>query len=452
MERLRHTRFRASARRLVAGVAVLAAAFGAVPLNAARADPAYDWYLATITAGPDGVENMHFHMAAVGTTTGDAPLVSGLGIAVDSRPIYLRAQNFGLGTRTISTSRGAGGLRVEIAPGLQLTSGFDVFSTIGHLDPGQTYAVVVFQSGAADGAPTTDWTIGSGTATVDVTYGAGSTAVTAGDPGDDGVAANVDGTGAGTVLATRTAPAGILGVAVSHCEACRGSWAAPDGRSGGWVMKASQLVRTRTPAFAAATPEVDVGSTGFGGPAGTWTFRWEGADNVRGNNPAEILYAPIGDAWQAFAPDPPRPSAACAAGTALLDQDTPAVRASAFVHEPSPGEVHVCVRVEDAVSHAGAGGELVVTSGGSGPLGPPAVSTDTDACTSGPPNHAPGPHPYVGQAVLGKQVVLDVFQDADRAMVCVSVAGVGAVNVVVPYPAGVPRVELHPDPVVYGVG
>jgi hypothetical protein len=420
----------------------------AVPVTA-TADPSNDWAVATITAGPDGATNVVLHLTETGLLTGDAPSVFGYGLSLDDRLLDLRAFNFGLGPERISTSRDAGGIVVDIAPGKHgpsFAGGFDALLGVGRLEPGRKVSQVWFHAGSADDAPTWSLTVGSGSATVDVTYGGGSTAIVAGDPEDGGVSANLDATGIGTVRATRTPAAGIVGATVSHCNACRGSWVAPDGRSGGLFMAAPEWVRLRQPALALVSPEVDVGARGFAGPAGTWRFGWDGLDHVaKENEPAEIVYAPIGDEWHRFAADPVLPSNDCAAGTLVADQTVGTVRVAVRSAAPSATETDVCVRAEDAVSRVGTGAELVVRSTGSGGPSAPELGSDAAACTA-PANQQPGPHPYTDLAVLGVRLALDAYRDDTRAMLCVVVGTVG-VQVVVPLPAGAPAVDVRPDPV-----
>ncbi|HEU0129520.1 MAG TPA: hypothetical protein VFQ85_00835 [Mycobacteriales bacterium] len=439
-----------SVRRALACTAVLAVAAGLLPGLAAGADPTYDWHVLTITAGPVGADDVKVELHATGEVTGLAPVVLGVGTALDGRLTFLQAYNLGLGRRSVSTSRGAGSVRVDLPRDRAgAGGGIDQYVTVAHLNPGQSYAVLTMETGVAQTAPVVTSAVGSGDAAVSVVAGSGSGVIDAGNPGDGGVSANVDGTGAGAVKATRDLPAGVVGVGVSRCNACRAGWEAPDGRVGGYVMKGPQWAGARGLLPAQRVPEADVSPTAFGGPAGTWTFRWDGLDTASaGNTPAELVYAPVGGAWPWFTPDVSRASATCSGGLSIYDVTTRAVRSRATV-TAAGAETRVCVRVEDPVSHVGVGGALVLTGGTRAPSAP-SVGTDPAACaTQAEPNQAPGPHPWMDETVLGVPTGLDLYQSGSRAVLCASVGGT-ALDVVVPL--GGPGVELRPDPVTYEVG
>jgi hypothetical protein len=133
---------------------------------------------------------------------------------------------------------------------------------------------------------------------------------------EGGAAVGAGPSGAGTVTASRVLGRGIVGAMHVDCE-CTGSWRGPGRRTGTWT---SARVYLDFPLF---FPGLWEGEWGFAGPAGRWSWLWNGAAiptpyGVLESGPAHLLssaaiggYAPIGEDWRLFR----GPSGCCIAAT-----------------------------------------------------------------------------------------------------------------------------------------
>lgn len=347
-------------RRLLLALALL------VPALPGHATAPYDWSVVTVTAGPAGAGNVAVHLSATGTTNAD-PYVLGDAASLDGRPLYVEAYNVGFGGNRITTTTEVGSVDIEVTPGRAGVNngGIEAYLFVGVLAPNQTYSMLLFGTSVFRDEPALTWSAGSGSVTVTVTNGAGTTAILAGDPRDHGAAADLAGTGAGAQVATRTVGTGIVGTGVTHCEGCHASWAAPDGRTGDMVLTPPQLNLVRP--VPSAVEQVGFES-GFAGPAGEWTFGWQGVDAATAvpaaTRPVEIVYVPVGDLWPLFARDytsaDPRPSGACDEGGTVSEEQVLTTHQRVTAVHRSAKETDVCVRVSEDLTGTSAGGEVVV--------------------------------------------------------------------------------------------
>lgn len=185
-------------------------------------------------------------------------------------------------TRTLEITRPtAGGFGVGAALGVH-----------GHAMPGETIRFLLFVPGARVTGWFAELEVDGVSYPATVTTGSGSGVVRVAEAGM-GVgletppgALPLPAHSFGLNTLAREVPAGAIGaLQIFHCAEgteCESSWSSPDGRS-------ASVEHTRGPHWAGAS-----GESVFTGPAGAWTFSWEGFSD----SGIVAAYAPVGEAWR----------------------------------------------------------------------------------------------------------------------------------------------------------
>ena len=295
-----------AAHALVVSVLIVGA-----PFADAAPRPGPDWMVAWGEDLPDSVI-----VTATVRPTGHGPLVVGAGMGTlqgRDPDIYIGPTSIDNGDRDfawISVYRvGGDGISVRTRVGSVSTTvdvlparagAYQLVARLGAPD-GRYEAVTLFVANGsfAEHAVTYDGLVPSG---MNVRFGTGSRALAVTDGGGAGLSAGP----AGAALATRElrSPRGIVGAYDVYCVACHGEFAGP--KTGG-MFASAQLYANN--AFIFYWSE---GQNEFAGPAGRWSFSWNGGtvnDPYRAlwegssallASPVYAAYAPIGDAWKFF--------------------------------------------------------------------------------------------------------------------------------------------------------
>lgn len=269
-----------------------------LPIAAQAQEPAMDWVIVKVTAGPSGAEQVRTSFSLYAEARPGGSMMFGRGWGRDEGYIFLSVEPLSSSEPTrITTTQELGGQTLELAgsgSGGSLGLGAS-FSAI-RLDPNDTDAFIYFFPGGT----ITDVYAPPGTArtgSVDVTLvtGSGSTALRVADPDADGPAVAAGPVVAGVASDSFASPTGLTGAFVARglCIACFGTWSSPT-RSGFALDSEGGAVGGREFVFA-------------DGP-GSWSWSWTGAGVARTffggplNSPVYAAYAPVGDDWRFFGP------------------------------------------------------------------------------------------------------------------------------------------------------
>jgi hypothetical protein len=238
--------------------------------QAQTAVPAGDWFVLTVTAGPQGAENWDAAFSIAGKRTGQ-PIVHGAAIAGAERTEG--KVTTGLGSSLIlGASAGPVQMREEALPVEGDAFGLKVTASGSRLAPGATVHVLSFASGTTAQASDMAASAKTGSVIASMTSGNGSQALLLID-GEDGAAVELAATGAGVGQGYSVDSPGLVGGFVS-CISCSPTWKAPDGRSGGEGV--------------------------FSGPSGRWALAWSGVVDPQTGRASVGGYAPIGSLWRHF--------------------------------------------------------------------------------------------------------------------------------------------------------
>lgn len=280
---------------VLTGLALVAGLLN-VPASRAEADGPGDWTIARFQAGPDGAY-IRYGWSAQGRRVGSDPLVLGtvqrqsnqLTGADVYEPMTFEVPTDGM---TVRTSNEAGALNVEAIPN---SKGLYAFSQgrVIILDPNESATLVSFVGGATATTVGFNWILDLGSVTVTSSRGSGTQLLRPVDRTHSGMAVEAGYVGAGRTSQTRNLPAGIVGGLVRTCEGCNVAWSAPDGRSGAaesrGVSAQGIYLRQRN------------GGTHFAGPAGSWTWTFEGVDgDPTASTQVLGAYVPVGAAHSEF--------------------------------------------------------------------------------------------------------------------------------------------------------
>lgn len=255
-----------------------------------------DWMITRIQAGPDGAY-VRYGWNAIGKRNGDDPIVMGTvrrqSGEFTSDDVY-EPENWyvPINGMRVRTSQGAGGMDVEAYP-----SGRDTW-TYGQgtnviLDANQSAILVSYVAGSTNTQEFLNWDLFLGHATVTTTTGLGTQLLRQVDKFSGGIAVDAGYASAGATTQSRSTPTGIVGGFVRVCEYCTMQWTSPDGRTGASIVRGG--------AYQGIGYRERTGSRFYAGPAGTWTWRWEGLQvDPRVTNQPLGAYAPVGEAWREF--------------------------------------------------------------------------------------------------------------------------------------------------------
>ncbi|MGH2829804.1 MAG: hypothetical protein ACRDJM_04920 [Actinomycetota bacterium] len=264
---------------------------GALIASPARAGTT-DWVLLKLTVGAVA-GGVSIRIDGKARPTGGHAAVAGGGFGSDAGGSIL-VGNAGANPLRLQSTKGAGGLSVEILPSNEGPEfSFSVFIIGGiPMDPGETIEELFFiANGEITKFTTTVVTAPEGAESA-ARSGNGSAALPIADPSNGGIAVAFGEVVAGAAARSEQTARAIAGGIVWTCSVCSGDWHAPDGRSGDW-----------TGVFGAAE-----GSLTFAGPAGHWAWTWSGESHQQSlatlaGEPVFGAYAPIGDDWVFFRHD-----------------------------------------------------------------------------------------------------------------------------------------------------
>jgi hypothetical protein len=281
---------RLSIRRCARGtrlllVAALAVSGSMVP---ARAD-VIDWVTLKVTAGSTGGD-VRMGIDGRARLTGGEAAYTGIGDGSDAGGFIL-VSNAGADPLRVQTTKGAGGLSIEVLPavgGGELQFHIVMLGAV-HLDPGETLEHIFFIANGEIIEQTTHVDLAPVGATQLTTTGNGSRALPIADPQNAGIAVAVGEIVVGTATHSEQTTSGIAGGVATQCTICVGDWHSPDGRSGTWNGE----------------PGAAFGDLTFAGPAGDWAWTWTGESHsqspaILAGEPMFGAYAPIGDDWVFF--------------------------------------------------------------------------------------------------------------------------------------------------------
>lgn len=282
-------------RRRLAVVAGVVVATVGVPAASRASSPATDFVLVQLVAGSDGASGVNIEVTGTVAQTQSGTLVVGAGFGADLGGYTggdVTAADVASTGVTVGTSSERGGVNVAVGSPVGLVYQFSSAATLWSppLEAGDRFDLVVFfpNGEILSSQPTVN--VGFGTVETTVTMGSGSRTLDVAAAGDGGTAVAVGGFASGTNTHHATTSTGIVGTIIAeNCNACTGTWAAPDGRSGSWS------VPSRSPVPGMVTYYQ------FGGPAGDWAWTWTGSQSQLHESSADYgAYAPIGPDWVLF--------------------------------------------------------------------------------------------------------------------------------------------------------
>jgi hypothetical protein len=194
----------------------------------------------------------------------------------------------GGGPLELTTTGDAGGTRVSLAASPVNTGEAPFGTTLSaeRLAPGETVVgIAVLGNTVFAPLPKPRPVVKSGSVTVRLVQLSGTRVTRVGDPASDGAAADVVTAGGGVQSASTRLRTPVAGAFVTGgINLSSAAFRAPDGVTGRW-------------ASAVATGG---GALSFAGPAGAWSFEWEGADTVLGGSPIAWFTTPVGAYWRFF--------------------------------------------------------------------------------------------------------------------------------------------------------
>lgn len=238
----------------------------------ARASAPLNWALITLTAGARGASGPVVIGASAGWWPRTGPLMAG----------YALDHAQGASVRAWHSSGGE----------------YRFFSSIGGLRPAEKARYVVFfPGGVLRGVPkvVSKPSKGSWTVAVSLRTGARTIALASAEKSTGSFAGDLQ---AGTYAHTERVRTGIIGTQVMGCNVCAGSWVTPDGRSSKWISHAN-------PNDALPTNAILPSAAAFRGPAGSWTWSYDGSVSGEGaangsGEPVLAVIVPVGDLWKSL--------------------------------------------------------------------------------------------------------------------------------------------------------
>lgn len=142
------------------------------------------------------------------------------------------------------------------------------------------------------------------------------------------------------------------------------------------------------------------------------------------------------------------PSTTCDSGSQIIDNTVEGLHTKLYTLKNGTA-VDICVRLDNALTGTGAGGDLVINPTGVpgvtiGPVSEPFIDTYSGACAlSG--NKLPGSHPISSGGIDGIPYLIDAYYDGTQAWLCFAA---GSLNERLFVPISVPTVGVDPGSLV----
>lgn len=243
-----------------------------------------------VTAGDRPVHQLTVTQEGDVVPDGKGQLVLGLGGTQPKyRPQLLAVAQVSPGPVTLTTTRGAGALSVAVTGGSSSALPFTSHLYVHDLPAHATQRILVFFGHATMTLRPLHVDQHSDDARVTRVVGDRVDTLDDVEPQDNGVGiAAGPAAASATTSRSLTSPSGLVGTFVLPAllddgTATTGTWSGPNGR--GTFIDAGPVVATAS----------------FAGPAGAWSWHWEGAAHGYLTAPAVLIYLPVGAHWHDFA-------------------------------------------------------------------------------------------------------------------------------------------------------
>jgi len=142
------------------------------------------------------------------------------------------------------------------------------------------------------------------------------------------------------------------------------------------------------------------------------------------------------------------PSTTCDGGTQIIDNTVEGLHTKLYTLKTG-NELDICVRLDNALSGTGVGGDLVINPTALpgvtlGPVSLPFIDASTGACAQSG-NQLPGSHPISSGGIAGTPYLIDAYVSGTQVSLCFGAASVNDRLVV---PISVPTVNVSPGALV----